>query len=194
MSLEDSTRIIVASRSFREMIDGKLTIRFHHGQTKAWDSTRRLVAMLAGTKGGKTCFSPVWLEREIQACGPGDYMAATSTYDLFKLALLPAFREHFEYDQGIARYWSGERMFEIAEGLRPGAFWAKRADDRMWGRIILRSADAEAALESADFKAAVIDEADHPNFRRTAWEAIQRRLARTQGRALFLSTFINGIG
>lgn len=58
----------------------------------------------------------------------------------------------------------------------------------MWGRIILRSADAEAGLESAEFKAAVLDEADHPNFRRTAWEAIQRRLSRTQGRVLFIST------
>lgn len=173
---------------FREMVDGKLTIRFHDGQKRAWQSTKRFVAMLAGTKGGKTCFSPIWLEREIRTCGPGDYMVATSTFDVFRLALLPLFREHFEYDLGIARYWSGSKTFELAEELRPGAFWAKQADDKMWGRIILRSADAEAGLESAEFKAAVLDEADHPNFRRTAWEAIQRRLSRTQGRVLFIST------
>ena len=153
---------------FREILDdGTLKIRLHSGQDRAWASPRRFVAMLAGTKGGKTCFAPVWLEREIRSCGSGDYMVATSTYDVFRLALLPLFREHFEYDLGIARYWSGSKTFELAEDLRPGAFWAKQADDKMWGRIILRSADAEAGLESAEFKAAVIDEADHPNFRRT---------------------------
>ncbi len=173
---------------FREVKDGKLTFNFHPGQTAAWRSVARFVAMLAGTKSGKTCFAPVWLEREIRSRGSGDYLVASATYDLFKIKLLQDFRQHFEWDLGIARYWPGYRMFELAEDLVPGKFRAESVDDSMWGRIILRSADAEAGLESGDFLAGVIDEADHPNFRRSAWEAIQRRMALRLGRLLFVTT------
>jgi hypothetical protein len=32
--------------------DGKAEVNFHPGQLKAWDSTKRIVAVLSGTQGG----------------------------------------------------------------------------------------------------------------------------------------------
>ena len=75
---------------------GKLTLYFHPGQTKAWDSDKRFVLMLAGTQGGKTSFGPWWLWREIQKRGRGDYLAITTSYDLFILKMLPELRKVFE--------------------------------------------------------------------------------------------------
>jgi len=148
--------------------------------------------MLAGTQSGKTCFGPIWLYREIQnTAKPGednDYMAVTANYDLFKLKMFPALRDHFVFDLMIGKYWAGDRIIELAEDLIPGKFRAKSATDKMWGRIILRSAEAPAGLESATVKAAWLDEAAEPSFERIAWEAIQRRLSLSGGRALFTTT------
>jgi len=188
---------IAEATAFRELVrvDGqdKIAYNFHPGQERARRSHARFVAMLAGTQSGKTCFDPVWLAEQIKAFGGGDYLVVTANYDLFKLKLLPEFLSTFEggivdgrpYQVNIGRYWAGERIIELAEDLLPGKFWATKQDSPMWGRIILRSAEAEAGLESATAKAAVCDEADHPDFKRTAWEAIQRRLSLSQGRCLF---------
>jgi hypothetical protein len=59
----------------------------------------------------------------------------------------------------------------------------------MWGRVILRSADAEGGLESGDAKAAVLDEAGLYSL--DAWRAIRRRLALYQGRALLSTTLFD---
>ena len=74
---------------------GKLTLDLHQGQTEAWDSERRFIFVIAGTQGGKTSFGPWWLYREIERCGAGDYLVVTSTYDLFKLKLLPEMQRVF---------------------------------------------------------------------------------------------------
>lgn len=165
-----------------------LTLNFHPGQKRVWDSTRRFVCMLAGTQSGKTVFGPSWLHREVERRGEGDYLAVTATYDLLKLKMLPELLSYFEHDLGIGRYWVGDRVIELAQGLKPGHFLAKQSTDPMWGRIILRSAEAEAGLESSTAKAAWLDEAGHPDFRRLAWEAVQRRLSLYEGRVLFTST------
>ena len=166
----------------------QLVYNLHTGQKRVWDSTARFVAMLAGSQGGKTSFGPIWLHREIDKCGPGDYLAVTANYDLFKLKMLPELLGYFCRDLGIGKYWAGDRLIELAVNLEPGKFQAKHAHDEMWGRIILRSAEAEAGLESATAKAAWLDEAGEPDFKRIAWEATQRRLSLNQGRALFTTT------
>ena len=165
-----------------------LQIALHPGQMRTWNSQARFVAMLAGTQAGKTCFGPLWLHREIDRCGEGDYLAVTANYDLFKLKMLPEILDYFVHTLGIGRYWALYRIIEIAENLVPGKFLARGKDDPMWARVILRSAEAKAGLEAATAKAAWIDEADHPDFIRNAWEAIQRRLSISQGRVLFTTT------
>lgn len=173
-----------------EVVDGRMVFRPHRGQIRAWDSVRRFVVVMAGAQSGKTAFGPVWLRREISLRGPGDYLAVTSSYDLFKLKMLPALREVFEHMLRCGRYWSGDRVIELADPLT-GQFRAKRADDPMWGRIILRSAESDSGLEATTAKGAWLDEVGQDAFALEAWEAILRRLSLAQGRALLTTTLYN---
>ena len=163
---------------------------FHRGQQLAWESERKVTAVISGTQSGKTSWCPFWLRREIYARGPGDYLAVTSTFDLFKLKMLPAMREVFEDIYGEGRYWPSSRILEIADP-ETGQFKAQRADDPMWARIILRSADSSGGLESSTAKGAVLDEAGQDRFTLDAVRAIRRRLALYQGRTLITSTLYN---
>jgi len=87
--------MVTASDIYAIDENGKLKLRLHEGQTRAWDSERRFVFVIAGTQGGKTSFGPWWLWREIKECGEGDYLVVTATYDLFKLKLLPEMQRVF---------------------------------------------------------------------------------------------------
>lgn len=163
---------------------------FHEAQWEAWNSEARFVFVFAGTQGGKTAFGPTWLLREVQRGGAGDYLAATATYDLFKLKMLPSLRRLFEYKLGIARYWPGLKVMELCNP-KTMHFYAEKADDPMWGRIILRSAQAEGGLESSTAKAAWLDECGMDEFRVSSWEAVQRRLSINEGRVLGTTTLYN---
>lgn len=147
-------------------IDERVQLRLHPGQRRAWDSKARFVFLIAGTQSGKTSFEPWWLYREICNCGPGDYIAATATYDLFKLKLLPDMKSVF-CDQFGWEYHASDRI--ITDGK---------------SRIILRSANVPGGLESATAKAAVLDECGQDSFRLESWEAVLRRLALSGGRIL----------
>lgn len=172
-------------------IDGNtLKLHLHPGQQRAYLSKARIIAVLAGTQGGKTSFTPWWLLKEIQRVGPGDYLAVSTTYDLFKLKLLPEFLEVYEGVLGIGRYWAGDQILELKDPST-GRYWATRAADKMWARIILRSAQSKSGLESATGKAAILDEAGMDEFTLAAWEAILRRLSINQGRILLTTTIYN---
>jgi hypothetical protein len=147
----------------------------HPGQTHAWDSRARFPLVLAGTQSGKTSFIPWWLKREMERCGPGDYLATTATFKLFKLKFLPEMRGVFQAVYGW-RYMAGEGVLLSPDGQT---------------RIILCSANAPGGLESATAKAAVLDEAGQDDFRLEAWEAVQRRLSLSQGRCLLATTPYN---
>lgn len=169
---------------------GRLELEFHDAQLRAWDSERRFVFFIGGTQVGKTSFGPWWLWREIQRCGSGDYLAVSASYDLFKLKMLPELRAVFEHTLGIGRYWSGDKIIEL-RNPETGEFDAKRADDPMWGRIILRSAEAGGGLESASAKAAWLDECGQDGFTIQSWDAVRRRLALSRGRVLGTTTPYN---
>jgi hypothetical protein len=171
--------------------DGGLSLDFHPGQWDAWDCARRFVFILAGTQGGKTSFGPHWLHREIYhptiGRGSGDYIAATASYDLFKLKMLPAIRDLFEGITSNGRYWSGDKVLELRDPAT-GKFWAKKADDPMWGRIILRSAESGSGMESSTANAAWLDECGMDSFTVETWRSIRRRLSLTRGRVLGTTT------
>lgn len=167
-----------------------IALNYHEGQLKADDSKARVVAVVSGSQWGKTAYGPWWVNREIHKGGSGDYIAATATYDLFKLKMLPEIREVFENVLGIGRYWAGSKIMEICD-LTTGQFKANRADDPMWARIILRSASSGGGLESATAKAAWLDEAGMDEFPVTAYEGVQRRLTLNQGRILITTTIYN---
>jgi len=181
----------------------KVRLLLHKGQQQAWRSERRIVAVISGTQGGKTTFGPWWLWREITRSGPGDYIAATSTYDLFALKMLPALREVFEDVLGIVRYWAGDGVLEVCQHNHDaesnvwvpqrGTFGARKASDinRMWARVILRSASSKAGLESATANAAWLDECGQDEFTLGAYEAVMRRLSLSRGRVLMTTTPYN---
>lgn len=156
----------------------------------ALKSKKRFVFMLAGTQGGKTSFLPWLLKRSTEELGSGDYLAVTSTYDLFKLKFLPAIREVFETLYGIGRYWAGDKIIEL-KNPETNKFEAKHSSDPMYGRIILRSAESKGGLESATAKAAILDEIGQDTFSLDDWEAILRRLSLNQGRVFAGTTLYN---
>jgi hypothetical protein len=158
---------------FRELKDGRLVLNYHPGQVKADDSKARFVVMLAGTQGGKTCYGMHWLYDEIQRKGPGDYLAITATFPLLKLKMLPEFLYVFDTLLGLGTFKESDRVFLFHDGQT---------------RVIFGSATNPESIESATAKAAWLDEAGQKQFKREAWEAIQRRLSIHQGRVLFTTT------
>lgn len=166
---------------------GVLTIYLHEGQRRAWESDRRFVFMIAGKQSGKTIFGPLWLLKMIQMLGGGDYLAISATYDLFKLKLLPALKQFFVHDLGIARYWAGDRILELRDPST-GEFGAtySHEHEKMWGRIILRSADSEEGLQSASAKAAWMDEPGL--YGPEVWKDVRGRLSLAEGPALGTTT------
>lgn len=165
-------------KPFRELKDGKLTLHYHPGQVRTDDSKARFVAMLAGTQGGKTCYGVHWLYDEIRACGPGDYLAVTATFPLLKLKMLPEFLYVFDTLLVLGIFKESDKVFISHERHHGAEAW----------RVIFASATNPESIESATAKAAWLDEAGQKQFRREAWEAIQRRLSIHQGRALFTTT------
>ncbi len=159
-----------------EVKQGKLLVHLHPGQARAWRSQRRFIAMLAGTQGGKTSFEPLWLYREINRCGPGDYLAVTATFPLLKLKMLPEFLNLFQHTLRLGEWKANDRIIQFHDEPT---------------RIIFGSATHPESLESATAKAAVLDEAGQDQFRLESWEAVLRRLSLNQGRALLGTTLYN---
>lgn len=166
-------------------------VKFHLAQNLAWDSEQRFVVLSAGSQGGKTVFGPKWLLREIYhpvfGRGSGDYLAVTATFDLFKIKMLPAILNVFSNIYQVGRYWSGDRIIELRDPVS-GKFWAKKASDNMWGRIILRSADSPGGLESATAKGVWADEIGQDRFTQKSYSAIKRRITIEQSRILMTTT------
>ncbi len=165
-------------------------VPFHIGQNLVFDSQSRIIAMIAGSQAGKTSLAPWWIYNEMNNRGGGDYLAVTSTYDLFKLKFLPAMLAVFENILGIGRYWAGDKVLEIKDP-KTNTFLASKSTDPMYARIILRSADALGGLESSTAKAASLDECGMDKFTFNAYKAIRRRLALNRGRVLMTTTLYN---
>jgi hypothetical protein len=164
--------------------------QLHRGQARAWRSLLRFVFVIAGTQSGKTSFGPWWLHREIESeQRAGDYLAVTASYDLFKLKMLPEIRTVFEHVLRIGRWWAGDKILELSHPQH--GFLAKRSDDPMHGRIILRSAGSSGGLESATAKAAWLDECGQDAFTLEDWNAVQARLSLCEGRCLGTTTPYN---
>lgn len=172
--------------------EGYLEVDLHPGQTEAWLSEARFITVSAGTQGGKTSFGPLWLYREIQNKGPGDYIVAAPTFPLLSLKLLPEFRRFFEDQARLGRYvGSPAKVFTFSpEGA-----------ERVFGhvpdvptQVFFGHAQDPDSLESATAKAAWLDEAGQKKFKKGSWEAILRRLSIHEGRVLITSTPYSAFG
>lgn len=162
---------------------GKLRLNLHPGQTKTWDSLKRFIFMQSGTQGGKTCFGPHWLKREIDTRGPGDYLAVTATFPLLKNKMLLEFRRVFEQYYELGTYKDSDKVF---------TYFPKSGDDEPT-RVIFGSAANPESIESATAKAAWLDEVGQVQWRRGSWEAVLRRLSLAEGRILGTTT-LYGLG
>jgi len=149
---------------FREIKDGTLRLNFHPGQTRTHRSKKRKVAMLAGSQGGKTCYGPHWLDREIRTKGPGDYIVGTATFPLLSLKLLPELLYVFEDLFHYGTYSEQRKLF---------TFWSKQTrrsetdyvlfpDADIPTRIIICSAQNPESMESATVKGGWLDECVAP--------------------------------
>ncbi len=170
--------------------NGEMRLWLHDGQARAYDSTRRIVAITAGTQSGKTSFAPVWLLREIQDSGPGDYLFVTPTFQLLEYKALPEFRTLFAKRLKLGEYvTSPRRMFRFSqEGCRYIFEHGYDPDRDPETRVIFGFATDPESLESATIKAAVLDEAGQKKFKLGAWEAILRRLSLSMGRVLITTS------
>lgn len=162
----------------------ELRLHPHWGQYQVLQSERRFILVLAGTQGGKTSIGPLWLWQEIQRRGPGDYMVVTPTYTLLELKALPEFLRLFEDLLKLGEYVSGPtRRFRFSKS---GARRTHGSDERT--QVFFGHAQDPDSLESATAKALWADEPGQKKFRLGSWEALLRRLALNQGRALLTTT------
>lgn len=175
-----------------DKVNRHVVFYFHEGQQQAWDSGRQYVGVIAGKQAGKTLIEPEWLWREIQIKGPGDYLAVSANYKLFSRNFLPAMKQFFVADMKMARYWAADNKLELCDP-ETGEFGAtfSHEDEKMWGRILLGSADSEASLQSTTGLAALMDEAGL--YTATAFKDIRARLTIANGR-VFIGTSIYDLG
>jgi len=163
---------------------GRLVVSLHPGQQRAWDSNKRIVAIIAGGRSGKTSFAPLWLHREMLQHGPGDYLVAAPNYPLIDKAVGPEMQHFFESLLGVGTLRRSPFQMAIhPEGA--ARLWGK-APERP-ARILFGHADEPQSLEALSAKAAVLDEAGQTRFRLESWEAVQQRLALDRGRCLITS-------
>jgi len=135
--------------------------------------------MLAGAQGGKTEFGPIWMYREMQQRGEGDYLVVSTSYPLQQKKVVPAYISFFKTLLGIAKYYKADRIMKVED--RDGSKYT----------IFFGSADRPDSLESATAKAAHLDEVGQDSFKLSSWEAVLRRLSIHQGRVLGTTTLYN---
>jgi hypothetical protein len=169
--------------------DGGLHVYPHEGQWRALNSEARWVAVIAGTQSGKTSFLPIWLRDEIERCGPGDYLFASPTYRLLEVKALPEFLRYFGRTLELGRFVRSPvlRFIFSDEGCRRtfGDAWSPSSPPT---QVFFGHAANPESLESATYKAAVLDEAGQKTFKQGSFEAVRRRLSLARGRAMLATT------
>ena len=133
---------------------------------------------------GKTSFGPHWLYREIQRCGPGDYLIASPTFVLAEKKLIPELLLLFKEWLKLGDYNKSSHCFTFARHVSMRTFRNADKPTNVW----IGAADHPNSLESATVKAAWLDEPGQKEFRLDSWHAILRRLSLAQGRALLTTT------
>lgn len=166
--------------------NGEIVLKFHANQWRAWDSAKRIVAILAGTQGGKTSFGPAWMFREIQRRGPGDYLVAAPTFPLLGLKTIPEYKRYFEAVTAVARYVGSPTKKLIVTPSGQRMLFGREYDDET--AIFFGHAQDPDSLESMTAKAAHADECGQKKFKLGSYEAIMRRLSIHEGRLLITTT------
>jgi len=165
----------------------KARINLHAGQSAAYRANERFVLVLAGTQSGKTTVGPMWLFREMQRRGPGDYLIASPTFPLMEIKVVPEFKRLFKGIADLGDYVASPiRKFTV--NARGNQTLFGTPDPGEESHIYFGYGSDPDSLESATYKAAWIDEAGQKKFKLASWDAILRRLSIAQGRVLLTTT------
>ncbi|MEM7284205.1 MAG: terminase [Pseudomonadota bacterium] len=165
--------------------DGRLGYRFHKYQKQAMAALERFILLLAGTQSGKTSFGPIWLFREVQLRGCGDYLAVAPTYPLMKKKMLPEFLRYFQETLNLGEYNKADKIFTFSEAGEVFTFGESQDTKTV---IHFGHAQDPDSLESATAKGAWLDECGQKKFKLASYEAIMRRLSLFMGRVLMTTT------
>ncbi len=161
----------------------KATPWLHPGQMRAWNSTKRIIAIIAGVRSGKTIFGPPWLWREICRCGPGNYMVVGPTYRLLEAQAIPEFQKLF---RGILNAVEPHRQdFRFTPEGEIKAFGAFQKEKTV---IRFCHADDPYSLASITAKAVWGDEVGIPKFKYASHVELCQRVAIHRGRILYTTT------
>ena len=171
--------------AFRERRpDGQVDMNLNEPQSRVILSQAEIIVMQAGTGSGKTSILALWLKKEMERCGPGDYLVASPTFPLMEARVIPELLDLFVHLDGWGHYRPGFRRIESNQMI----------DQKPAYRIFLGSALNPDSLESATYKAACIDEVAQSQFPRGAWDAIMRRVNFYRGRILCTTTLYDVSG
>ena len=177
---ESKEKRVVSGEIYTANENGEIIFNLHPGQNEAFHAKERFILMLCGTQSGKTSFVPIWLAREIELKGHGDYLAISPTYRILEMKFLPEMRKLFEFRLG---YEYNQRTKTFTKQVKNPTNGETETT-----RIICVSTDTDGALESSTAKAAVFDEAGMAFVKASAWQGLVRRLSINQGRVLITTT------
>jgi len=150
----------------------EIVFKPHPGQAAALLSKAPYVFLIAGTGGGKTCFGPIWLAREMSQWPGEEWLAVSPTYAMLQRSLLPAFLNLFkrldpkgEYHK-VDQVWQGER-----------------------GTVWFGSAEHPERNEGLHAKSCWLDECGQMHYQ--MFEVAKRRVALKRGSVLGTTTPYN---
>lgn len=136
-----------------------------------------------------TAIGPFWLLKEMIRKGPGEYLCAAPSFKILERGILKAIRRVFCSELKIGKNIGGSSGYIRITERGHQKLWPNIPyDPNQETKIIFGHAANPDSLEAAEYKAAWLDEAGQKIFKTEAWEAINRRLAIDEGRALLTTT------
>ncbi len=157
---------------------------FHEKQNEAFESTAKIIGVIAGWQSGKTVTGPPWLLREIQRKGPGDYAIVAPTLKLMKKKVLPEFRATFVKKHQLGTYHQTDHIFTFSEEGMRKVFGQTNAEPV---QIFFGYAEDPNSLESATYKGVWADEPGMDSFKEESHECLVSRVLIHAGRILYTS-------
>lgn len=158
-------------------VPSDMDMPLHEGQVRAHNSLAQVIAVIAGTGGGKTAYEPVWILQEREKLKAKGHKAphgiVVAPYKILRRTTMPTILNLLE------------RKLKLGE-------WESKQDG-IWrfydgGYIYFCSADTPESIEGAHVHWAVLDEAGQRQFPEESFRAAERRVRFNEGRILITTT------
>lgn len=146
------------------------TVKPHYYQSRALQSKKRFIALIAGTGGGKTFLGPIWLYQELSKYPEDQFFVIAPVYKMLTRATVPMLIDMLRGTDAEGEYNQSKGLYLLPQG----------------GRIWFGSADRPETLEAGQYRAAWLDEAGQMKY--MVWVVMQARLGLHRGRALITTT------